>query len=115
MIKRVFVLLGAFMVILTMALSASDQSGNAPGADKSAAESCVSAAKGPLGAVMAAESAALPASGSAYVPQMARVGKPAPDFEATAFQNGAFRNLKLSELHGKWVVLCFYPGDFTFV
>ena len=38
-----------------------------------------------------------------------------PDFEATAFQNGAFKNVKLSDFKGKWVVLCFYPGDFTFV
>jgi peroxiredoxin (alkyl hydroperoxide reductase subunit C) len=43
------------------------------------------------------------------------VGKPAPDFEATAFMNGGFNNLKLSDFMGKWVTLCFYPGDFTFV
>jgi peroxiredoxin (alkyl hydroperoxide reductase subunit C) len=46
---------------------------------------------------------------------MARVGKPAPDFEANAFVAGEFRNLKLSDYREKWVVLCFYPGDFTFV
>ena len=43
------------------------------------------------------------------------VGKPAPDFEAGAFVDGGFKNLKLSDYRGKWVVLCFYPGDFTFV
>jgi peroxiredoxin (alkyl hydroperoxide reductase subunit C) len=43
------------------------------------------------------------------------VGHPAPDFEATAFMNGGFTNLKLSDFGGKWVALCFYPGDFTFV
>jgi peroxiredoxin (alkyl hydroperoxide reductase subunit C) len=45
----------------------------------------------------------------------ARVGKAAPDFEASAFVNGGFKNVKLSEYRGKWLVLCFYPGDFTFV
>jgi len=45
----------------------------------------------------------------------ARVGKPAPDFEANAFLAGGFKNIKLSDFRGKWVVLCFYPGDFTFV
>jgi hypothetical protein len=43
------------------------------------------------------------------------VGHPAPDFEANAYQGGGFTNVKLSDYKGKWVVLCFYPGDFTFV
>lgn len=42
-------------------------------------------------------------------------GKEAPDFEAKAFADGGFKNIKLSDYRGKWVVLCFYPGDFTFV
>jgi hypothetical protein len=46
---------------------------------------------------------------------MIKVGKPAPDFTAPAFFNGKFMNFKLSEFKGKWVLLCFYPGDFTFV
>ena len=45
----------------------------------------------------------------------ARVGKPAPDFEAPAYYKGEFTTVKLSEHLGKWVLLCFYPGDFTFV
>lgn len=45
----------------------------------------------------------------------ARIGKPAPDFEASAYVNGGFQNVKLSSYKGKWVVVCFYPGDFTFV
>lgn len=45
----------------------------------------------------------------------ARVGQPAPDFEATGYFAGVFRNVKLSEYRGKWILLCFYPGDFTFV
>lgn len=43
------------------------------------------------------------------------VGSKAPDFEAPAYQNGDFGQVKLSDYLGKWVVLCFYPGDFTFV
>jgi alkyl hydroperoxide reductase subunit AhpC len=46
---------------------------------------------------------------------LACVGQEAPDFEASAYVNGGFKNVKLSDYRGKWVVLCFYPGDFTFV
>ena len=49
------------------------------------------------------------------VRQMIKVGKKAPDFTAPAYHNGKFVNVKLSDYLGKWVVLCFYPGDFTFV
>ncbi len=47
---------------------------------------------------------------------VARTGNEAPDFEATAYVAGkGFENIKLSDYRGQWVVLCFYPGDFTFV
>lgn len=46
---------------------------------------------------------------------MIKVGKPAPSFTAPAFHQGKFMNVSLEEYKGKWVVLCFYPGDFTFV
>jgi len=46
---------------------------------------------------------------------MIKVGKKAPDFEAPAYHQGKFTSVKLSEHLGKWVLLCFYPGDFTFV
>jgi len=46
---------------------------------------------------------------------MVKVGKPAPDFTTAGFHNGKFANFNLSEYKGKWVLLCFYPGDFTFV
>jgi alkyl hydroperoxide reductase subunit AhpC len=46
----------------------------------------------------------------------ARVGQEAPDFEANSFVVGkGFLPIKLSDYKGKWIVLCFYPGDFTFV
>lgn len=43
------------------------------------------------------------------------VGKPAPQFKAEAVQNGAFKTLQLEDFKGKWLVLFFYPLDFTFV
>jgi len=43
------------------------------------------------------------------------VGNTAPDFEANVFFEGGFKTLKLSDFKGKWILLCFYPGDFTFV
>ena len=49
------------------------------------------------------------------VKMLVQIGKPAPDFETNAFVNGSFKSIKLSDYKGKWVVLCFYSGDFTFV
>lgn len=46
---------------------------------------------------------------------IARVGQKAPDFTTTAYYKGGFKPVTLSEYLGKWVLLCFYPGDFTFV
>lgn len=45
----------------------------------------------------------------------ARVGQKAPDFNAPAHIKGEFTNVQLSDSFGKWILLCFYPGDFTFV
>jgi hypothetical protein len=45
----------------------------------------------------------------------ARVGQKAPDFNAPAYYRGTFTNVQLSDHFGKWLLLCFYPGDFTFV
>ncbi len=47
--------------------------------------------------------------------QMIMVGRKAPDFTAPAYHKGKFVSVKLSDYLGKWVVLCCYPGDFTFV
>jgi peroxiredoxin (alkyl hydroperoxide reductase subunit C) len=45
-----------------------------------------------------------------------RVGQPAPDFSATAVYDMEFKTVKLSDYRGKkYVVLFFYPLDFTFV
>lgn len=47
--------------------------------------------------------------------KMLMVGKKVPDFTAPAYHKNTFTNVKLSDYLGKWVLLCFYPGDFTFV
>lgn len=47
--------------------------------------------------------------------KMLMVGQKIPDFTAPGYHKGEFVNVKLSDYLGKWVVLCFYPGDFTFV
>jgi hypothetical protein len=73
----------------------------------------------PTGAVVG-ESA--PGTPETYTPRQeenrimtARVGQKAPDFEAPAYLKGKFTSVRLSDHVGKWVLLCFYPGDFTFV
>jgi len=57
----------------------------------------------------------LPSGVGIFFRKMARVQQPAPDFEATAVVNGEFKTIKLSDYKGKYVVLFFYPLDFTFV
>lgn len=46
---------------------------------------------------------------------MVMVGKPAPMFTAPAYHKGEFKEINLEDYKGQWVMLCFYPGDFTFV
>ncbi len=46
---------------------------------------------------------------------MIKVAERAPEFELEAFADGDFRNVSLNEYKGKWVVLFFWPLDFTFV
>ncbi|MBK8394286.1 MAG: peroxiredoxin [Leptospiraceae bacterium] len=46
---------------------------------------------------------------------MPQVTSPAPDFTAEAVIGSEFKDIKLSQYKGKWVVLFFYPLDFTFV
>jgi hypothetical protein len=77
-------------------------------------DGCVKPAKGPIG-MPESKAAAATQIQREETRMMAKVGKPAPDFEANAFVEGGFKNVKLSDYKGKWVVLCFYPGDFTFV
>lgn len=59
------------------------------------------------------------AIGAEDLQQIAKVGDPAPGFKLDAWvsttQGKEFRQVSLDEFRGKWVVLFFYPMDFTFV
>ena len=46
---------------------------------------------------------------------MIAINAQAPAFKEEAYQGNAFRKISLSDYKGKWVVLFFYPADFTFV
>jgi hypothetical protein len=77
---------------------------------------CVKPAKGPMVAGQDSEgnTKEMPAKEVRRMRNL--VGNEAPDFEANAFVAGeGFKQIKLSDHKGKWIVLCFYPGDFTFV
>jgi peroxiredoxin (alkyl hydroperoxide reductase subunit C) len=44
-----------------------------------------------------------------------QVGKEAPDFRGQAFHGGVVREVGLSDYRGQWVLVFFYPADFTVV
>jgi len=46
---------------------------------------------------------------------MIKVGHPVPAFELEGYTNGEFKQFSLADYRGKWVILVFYPMDFTFV
>jgi peroxiredoxin (alkyl hydroperoxide reductase subunit C) len=75
---------------------------------------CARPTGGPVGEEVDTEEEK-PTAPTKEVASMIQVGKKAPDFTAPAYLKGEFVNVKLSEYLGKWVLLCFYPGDFTFV
>lgn len=50
-----------------------------------------------------------------HLPQRAEVSFPAPPFNLDAVVGQEFRKVSLADYRGRWVVLFFYPGDFTFV
>lgn len=79
-------------------------------------EGCVKPARGPILESPKPEAAAAAGPAKEVPTMLARVGGPAPDFEVNAYIRGkGFAPVKLSDYRGKWIVLCFYPGDFTFV
>jgi len=46
---------------------------------------------------------------------MLKIGDVIPDSEIEVYQNDNFKKIKLEDYRGKWLVLLFYPADFTFV
>jgi peroxiredoxin (alkyl hydroperoxide reductase subunit C) len=106
---------GLMLVVFFMAgLSVHAADPKAVESSKEAVDGCVEPAAGPIPENQAATAKAQTNAVSAS-PAIARVGSPAPNFEAPSYLNGSFKNIKLSDFKGKWVILCFYPGDFTFV
>lgn len=47
--------------------------------------------------------------------EFAAVSTPAPNFKAKAWCKGEFKDISMADYKGKYVVLFFYPADFTFV
>jgi peroxiredoxin (alkyl hydroperoxide reductase subunit C) len=52
---------------------------------------------------------------NAYKLFMLKINQEIPNFEVEAFHNEEIKKLKLSQFRGKWLILFFYPADFTFV
>ena len=43
------------------------------------------------------------------------IGKETPNFTAEAYHRGKVTQIRLSDFREKWVVLFFYPADFSLV
>jgi len=54
-------------------------------------------------------------SDSETMASQVQVRKQAPDFTATAFVDNQFKKVTNKDYHGKYLILFFYPSDFTFV
>lgn len=78
-------------------------------------EGCATPSPGPITSTKAQEKPSNFDTTTEVIMEQARVGKSAPDFELTAFVGEGFKNVRLSDYKSKWIVVCFYPGDFTFV
>lgn len=46
---------------------------------------------------------------------MIKINQTVPDFKLKAYHQDKIKDIKLSDYNGKWVILIFYPGDFTFI
>ena len=46
---------------------------------------------------------------------MVKIGEMIPEIEEEIYQDYEIKKIKLSDYKGKWVVLAFYPADFTYV
>src|SRR3989338_6225806 len=46
---------------------------------------------------------------------MVKINEKAPEFSAKAFYDDDIKKISLSDYKGKWVILFFYPADFTFI
>ncbi|KAK9402002.1 peroxiredoxin-4 [Crotalus adamanteus] len=67
------------------------------------------------GEVYPGEASRVPVKDHSLHLSKAKISKSAPDWEGTAVINGEFKELKLADFEGKYVIFFFYPLDFTFV
>ena len=47
--------------------------------------------------------------------QQLKINAKAPEFSADVFHNNQVKKINLKDYKGKWVILFFYPADFTFI
>lgn len=50
-----------------------------------------------------------------YLGDSIKIGDKLPDISFKVFHEGDERKMKISDFEGKWLILFFYPADFTFV
>ena len=79
------------------------------------AQGCARPTGARVGQEPTTESVSTPSDTNKETFMIAKVGQKAPDFTAPAYHQGKFTSVKLSDYLGKWVLVCFYPGDFTYV
>ena len=46
---------------------------------------------------------------------MVKIGQKVTDFELSTYHNDDIKKIRISDYKGKWLVLLFYPADFTFI
>ncbi|KAJ7319546.1 hypothetical protein JRQ81_019057 [Phrynocephalus forsythii] len=100
------------LVLLLLAATMSEEGGTAEAAQGSGDEKCHYYAGGE---VYPGEAWRVPVRDHSLHLSKAKISKPAPDWEGTAVINGEFKDLKLTDYDGKYLVFFFYPLDFTFV
>nr|XP_020644835.1 peroxiredoxin-4 [Pogona vitticeps] len=102
----------SLLVLLLLAATMTEEAGTAEAAQGAGDEKCHYYAGGE---VYPGEASRVPVRDHSLHLSKTKISKPAPDWEGTAVINGEFKELKLTDYDGKYVVFFFYPLDFTFV
>ncbi|XP_053243019.1 peroxiredoxin-4 isoform X1 [Podarcis raffonei] len=99
-------------VLLVLAAVMTEEAATAEAAQGSGDEKCHYYAGGQ---VYPGEASRVPVRDHSLHLSKAKISEPAPYWEGTAVINGEFKELKLTDFEGKYLVFFFYPLDFTFV
>ncbi|XP_061483289.1 peroxiredoxin-4 isoform X1 [Rhineura floridana] len=102
----------SLVLVVLVAMMMTEEAGSAEAAQGSGDEKCHYYAGGE---VYPGEASRVPVSDHSLHLSKAKISKSAPDWEGTAVINGEFKELKLTDFGGKYIVFFFYPLDFTFV